>query len=173
MPSKRNVELLDGLKTRLEQTGGSFFVVNYQGLRAGAEGQLRRAFREKGATMVVAKNTLIEKALQGLGWPQVEGLKGPTALVTFDDPVATAKVLEEFAKKNDKGVPAAKGGMLSGNVLSAADVKALATLPSQLELRAELVGVLQSAMSELVGVLEGVTREFVGILDAYAEKKSA
>lgn len=173
MPSKRNLELLNGLKSALTQTGGSFFIVDYQGLSAGAEGLLRRAFKEKGATMFVAKNTLIEKALQGLGWPVLPGLKGPTALVTFSDPVAAAKTIEEFGKKNEKGVPAPKGGMLSGSLISGAEVLAMASLPSELELRAELVGVLQSAQSEMVGVLEGVARELVGVIDAYADKKSA
>jgi large subunit ribosomal protein L10 len=173
MPSKRNLELLDGLRSVLTQSGGSFFIVNYQGLSAGAEGRLRRAFKEKGATMFVAKNTLIEKALEGLGWPVLPGLKGPTALITFSDPIGAAKTIEEFGKKNDKGVPAAKGGMLSGTPISGADVLAMASLPSELELRAELVGVLQSAQSEMVGVLEGVARDLVGIIDAYAEKISA
>jgi large subunit ribosomal protein L10 len=63
--------------------------------------------------------------------------------------------------------------VLSGNVIGADDVKALASLPSQTELRAELVGVLQSAMSELVGVLGAKAQEFVGILDAFVAKQEA
>ncbi|GBD40598.1 50S ribosomal protein L10 [bacterium HR38] len=94
-------------------------------------------------------------------------------MVFYQDPVAAAKALSEFAKKNPKGIPEAKGGLLQGQVLSAKDVVALAELPTMDELRAELLGVLQAPMAELVGVLGGVARELVGILEAYAEKKAA
>jgi large subunit ribosomal protein L10 len=173
VPSKRNVELLESLKNTLAGAKGSFFLVDYQGLPSNGEQKLRRAFREKGAQMIVAKNTLIERALAELNLPKLDGLKGPSAVVLFSDPVAAAKAIAEFAKTNDKGLPAAKGGVLSGNVIGADDVKALASLPSQTELRAELVGVLQSAMSELVGVLGAKAQEFVGILDAFVAKQEA
>jgi large subunit ribosomal protein L10 len=121
----------------------------------------------------VAKNTLIRIALEELGLPKLDGLSGPSAVVFYQDPVAAAKALQEFSKKNPKGIPEAKGGLLQGQVLSAKDLLALAELPTMDELRAELVGVLQAPMAELVGVLGGVARELVGILEAYAEKKAA
>lgn len=94
-------------------------------------------------------------------------------MVFYEDPVAAAKTLVQFAKSNPKGIPQVKSGLLQGQILTAKDVEALAELPTMDELRAELVGVLQAPMAELVGVLGGVARELVGILEAYAEKKAA
>lgn len=173
MPSRRNVELLAALRGELERAKGSFLLVNYQGLNAQDLYALRRGLREKGARLFVAKNTLIRLALKELGLPEVDGLSGPSALVFYQDPVAAAKTLLDFAKKNPKGIPEAKGGLLQGQVLSAQDVKALAELPSQDELRAELVGVLQAPLAELVGVLGGVARELVGVLEAYVDRQAA
>jgi len=173
VPNKRNVELLAALTETLRAANGSFFLVNYQGLTAQETHQLRQALKEKGGRLFVAKNTLIALALKNLGLPELDGLAGPSAVVFFRDPVAVAKVLVDFSKKNNKGIPEAKGGLLSGQVLTPKDVVALAELPSMDELRAELLGVLQAPMSELVGVLGGVARELVGILEAYAEKQAA
>lgn len=108
MPSKRNIENLEALTAALKGAGGSFFVVNYQGLEAGPTGKLRKAVREKGGEMIVAKNTLIRKAIRDLGLPEVDGLSGPSAVVVFSDPAAVAKALKEFAKTNDKGIPVLK-----------------------------------------------------------------
>jgi len=174
VPNKRNVELLATLKENLERAQGSFFLVNYQGLPAKETHALRQALKQNGARLFVAKNTLIRLALKELGLPELDGLQGPSAVVFYEDPVAAAKTLVQFAKSNPKGIPQVKSGLLQGQILTAKDVEALAELPTTMdELRAELVGVLQAPMAELVGVLGGVARELVGILEAYAEKKAA
>ncbi|AFH38110.1 50S ribosomal protein L10 [Thermus thermophilus] len=173
MPNKRNVELLATLKENLERAQGSFFLVNYQGLPAKETHALRQALKQNGARLFVAKNTLIRLALKELGLPELDGLQGPSAVVFYEDPVAAAKTLVQFAKSNPKGIPQVKSGLLQGQILTAKDVEALAELPTMDELRAELVGVLQAPMAELVSVLGGVARELVGILEAYAEKKAA
>lgn len=173
MPSKRNIENLEALTATLKGAEGSFFVVNYQGLESGPTSKLRKAVREKGGEMIVAKNTLIAKAMSDLGLPAIEGLNGPSAVVIFNEPAGAAKALREFAKTNDKGIPALKSGVLSGQALTGKQVEALADLPSQKELQAELVGVLSATMSNLVGVLGGKAQEFVGILDSYVQKREA
>lgn len=173
MPSQRNIEHLEALTATLKGAEGSFFVVDYQGLEAGPTGKLRRALREKGGELIVAKNTLIRKALSNLGLPELEVLAGPSAVVIFKEPAAVAKALKEYAKTNDKGIPKLKSGLLSGQALDAKQVEALADLPSQTELRAELVGVLSATMSNFVGVLGGKAQEFVGILDAFVAKQEA
>ncbi|MBF6594875.1 MAG: 50S ribosomal protein L10 [Thermaceae bacterium] len=173
MPSKRNIENLEALQSTLQGAAGSFFVVNYQGLESGPTGKLRKALREKGGELIVAKNTLIAKAMSNLGLPEIEGLNGPSAVVIFNEPAAVAKALKEFAKTNDKGIPALKSGVLSGSALSGKQVEILAELPSQKELQAELVGVLSATMSNFVGVLGGKAQEFVGILDAQVQKLEA
>lgn len=173
MPSKRNIENLEALTANLKGAAGSFFLVNYQGLEAGQTGKLRKAVREKGGEMIVAKNTLIRRAMSDLGLPEIEGLSGPSAVVVFTDPAAVAKALKEFAKSNDKGIPVLKAGVFSGQALTGQQVEALADLPSQKELQAELVGVLSATMSNFVGVLGAKAQEFVGILDAQVQKLEA
>ena len=174
MPSERNVQLLGRLKEMLQQTNGSFFLVNYQGLDANEEFRLRRQVTQAGGRIFVAKNTLIKIAVQDLELPSVdEVLKGPSAVVIYDEPVAVAKALVQFAKENSKDVPQIKAGFLQGQKLAPEEVKAIAELPTLDELRAELVGVLQAPMSEFVGVLEGAPREFAGLLDAYVSKQEA
>lgn len=173
MPSKRNIENLEALTGTLKGAAGSFFVVNYQGLGAGPTAKMRKAVREKGGEIIVAKNTLIRKAMSDLGLPAIDGLEGPSAVVVFSDPAGAAKALKEFSKTNDKSIPAMKSGVLSGQALSGKQVEALADLPSQKELQAELVGVLSATMSNFVGVLGGKQQELVGILDAFVQKQEA
>ena len=174
MPSERNVQLLGRLKEMLKETDGSFFLVNYQGLEANEEFLLRRQVTQAGGRIFVAKNTLIKIAIDQLDLPEVdEVLKGPSAVVIYEEPVAVAKALVQFARESSKDVPQIKAGFLQGQKLSPDEVKAIAELPTLDELRAELVGVLQAPMQELVGVLEGAQREFVGLLDAYVNKQEA
>jgi large subunit ribosomal protein L10 len=173
VPNKRNIALLAALKENLERAKGSFFLVNYQGLSAKETHALRQALKEKGARLFVAKNTLIRIALEELGLPKLDGLSGPSAVVFYQDPVAAAKALQEFSKKNPRASPRPRAGFCRGRCSRLRIILALAELPTMDELRAELVGVLQAPMAELVGVLGGVARELVGILEAYAEKKAA
>jgi len=174
VPSERNVQLLARLKEMLQQTNGSFFLVNYQGLDANEEFLLRRQVTQSGGRIFVAKNTLIKIAIEQLELPEVDDvLKGPSAVVIYDEPVAVAKALVQFAKENSKDIPQIKAGFLQGQRLSPEDVREIAELPTLDELRAQLVGVLQAPMTQLVGVLEGAQRELVGLLDAYVSKQEA
>ncbi|HFB39229.1 MAG TPA: 50S ribosomal protein L10 [Oceanithermus sp.] len=174
MPNPRNVRLLGEIKSALEATGGSFFLVNYQGLTAAEDYELRRRLREERARLFVAKNTLIRIAMEELGQSSIEEhLKGPSALVFFEDPVAAAKVLVQFAEEVGKEIPKVKAGLLSGQVLTASEVESLAKMKSLDELRAELVGVMSAPLMELVGVLGGAQRELVGLLEAKVQKEAA
>ncbi len=174
MPNPRNVRLLGEIKSALEATGGSFFLVNYQGLTAAEDYELRRQLREQRARLFVAKNTLIRIAMEELGQASIEEhLKGPSALVFFEDPVAAAKVLVKFAEETGKEIPKVKAGLLQGQVLTAEEVESLAKMKSLDELRAELVGVMSAPLMELVGVLGGAQRELVGLLEAKVEKEAA
>lgn len=171
MANQRNQESYAALRESLSGAR-NFFLVDYQGLTAGGLGDLRSEMRKNGARMVVAKNTLINLALQGEGQDFSSVLRGPTALVLVgDDPVAPVKALVEFAKRNDKGIPVPKGGLLDGAAIGPDRFGAIAELPSKQELYAELLGVMQAAPANLVGVLGAKLQEFVGILDAKANKE--
>ena len=82
--------------------------------------------------------------------------KGPTAIAFSKDPTAAPKIVAEFGKKNEK--LQIVGGGLSGTLLDAASVRALAELPSLDQLRAKLIGLLNAPASRLVGSAAGAGR---------------
>lgn len=162
MANPRNEQTLGELKETLKGVE-TFYVVDYQGLTAGQLSNLRKELVGKGGRMIVAKNTLIHLALAEQGIDFRDSLHGPSAIVlATEDPAGTAKVLSDFAKTNDKSIPAAKAGYVEGKRVDVSVVARLASLGSKSQLQAELVGVLSAHLSN-----------FVGILEAYREKLEA
>lgn len=162
MANKRNQDTLAALKQSLDGIE-TFYVVDYQGLTAGQLSRLRKELVQKGGRLIVAKNTLINLALQAHGRDFADSLKGPSAIVVaHEDPAGTAKVLSEFAKTNDRGIPNAKAGFLEGNKVDVSVVQRLANLGSKEQLQAELVGVLSAHLSNFVGVLEAYREKLEG-----------
>jgi large subunit ribosomal protein L10 len=154
MANPRNTETLETLRAALKGQS-SFFVVDYQGLPANEVVKLRKELRGVGASLLVAKNTLMHKALSENGFEMRDLFHGPSALVLVgEDAVTPIKTLSEFAKKNEKGIPAGKGGVLDGDILDANKFEAISKLPSKQELRGQIVGVLSSKLQEFVGILE-------------------
>ena len=149
------------------------FITEYRGLAVGQLARLRGALRDTGAEHKVYKNTLARFAADQAG---VEGLKellvGPTAL-TFvtGDSVAAAKALRDAARTNPLLV--LKGGALGASALSAADVTALAELPSREELLARFAGALQAPLVKTAGLLQALPRNFAYGLSALIDKQAA
>ncbi|MBQ3942903.1 MAG: 50S ribosomal protein L10 [Elusimicrobia bacterium] len=99
-----------------------------------------------------------------------EYFDGPTAIVVEgDDPVSPAKIVSEFAKKNEKLV--IKAGILDGKVIAVNEIKALASLPTKEVLIGKMLGSMNAPISNFVGVLSAVTRNFVCALNAIKEQK--
>jgi large subunit ribosomal protein L10 len=164
--NQRNQNTVAALRESLSGAN-SYFLVDYQGLTAGGLSSLRDEMRNNGARLIVAKNTLINLATSDAGHDFSAALKGPTAIVIpGEDPVGPVKAMVEFRKRNDKGIPTPKAGLLDGAAIGPDRFEDIAKLPSRLELYAELLGVLQAVPSNMVGVLGGKLQEFVGILDA-------
>ncbi len=132
-----------------------------KGLNAQATNDLRVATRAVGVDYRVAKNTLAKIALKGTNYESMaDQMKGPIGFVTGSDAVATAKVIAEFTKKNDKLV--ILGAKFGDMIMDQAKVKEFAALPTLDEIRSKLVGLLQAPASQLVGVTK-----------AYGEKEQA
>ena len=130
---------------------------------------LRRQMRAAGASFKVTKNRLARIALTGTKFEQLSPLfTGPTAIAYSQDPVAAAKVAVEFANKNDK--LSIIGGGLGEKQLDAAGVKVLATLPSLDQLRAKLLGMLQTPATRIASVLQAPGSQVARVLGAYARK---
>ena len=140
-----------------------------KGLTVAETEELRKAARKANVAFKVAKNRLARLALDGSEFKRLEPLmKGPTALASGSDPVAVAKVVAEFAAKNDK--LAILGAVMDGRLLTADAVKSLATLPSLDELRGRLVGLLQAPATRLVTVLNAPAEQLVRVFSAYGKK---
>lgn len=147
-------------------------VAEYRGLTVGQMTGLRREAREAGVTLKVVKNTLARRAVQGSEFECLGPvLSGPLALATSEDPVAVAKVLSNFAKANEAF--AIKAGAMSGKLLTAADIQALAKLPGRDELLATLLGTLQAPVAKFVRTLNEVPSKFVRTLAAVRDAKEA
>ena len=142
-------------------------VTRPNGLTVAEATDLRRRMRAAGATYRVAKNRLATLALDGTKFEGIKPLmKGPTALAWSADPVAVAKAAVDYAKANDRF--AVLGGSLGTQTLDAAGVKALSELPSLDQLRARLLGMLQTPATRIAGVLQAPAGQVARVLAAYA-----
>lgn len=151
--------------------GGTAVLVDYQGMDVAQSTQLRSRSREAGVEFVVAKNTLTRRAADEAGVEDLsEYLVGPTALAFSEDPVASAKLMAEFAGQVESFT--LKGGLLEGGrVLDEAGVVALSKLPGREQLLAQVVGGISSPLTGLVNVLNNTVQGLVIALNQIAEQK--
>lgn len=172
MKKDNKEQLVAELAEKLEASKAAF-LADYRGLNVEQVNQLRTQLRGVGIEYRVAKNTLLKLAARGTGAECLSGfLEGPTAIaIATGDPVAPAKILSDFARANAKF--ALKGGALGGKALTAADIQALADLPSREVLLAKMLGSINAPVSNFVGVLAAVPRSLVQVLAAVQEKKAA
>lgn len=133
-------------------------VAEYRGIEVGDLTQLRKKARESGVYLRVLKNTLVRRAVAGTSFEGLSAaMTGPLIYSMSQDAVAAAKVLNDFAKTNDKLV--LKAGCYSGKVLDQAAVKALASIPSREELLAKLLGVMQAPVSTFACALAALAKK--------------
>ena len=133
---------------------------------------LRAKARASGVYFRVVKNTLVRRAVADSPFASLAGkMVGPLAYGIGPDPVAVAKVLNDFAKGNDKFVIA--GGALPGQVMSAKEIAALASLPPREELIAKLMGTMQAPIAKFVRTLNEVPSRFVRTLAAVRDARPA
>jgi large subunit ribosomal protein L10 len=154
------------------RTASAGVLVDYKGINVENDTKLRRELRTVGVEYSVVKNTLTRFAAREVGFDALdEHLSGTTALaISPSDPVAAAKILCEFAKKNDKFK--IKAGFVDGKLITAAEVKDLAELPSREVLVAKVLGSLNAPLTSFVNVLNGNLRGLAVALNAILEQKS-
>jgi len=145
-------------------------LAEYRGLPVEDITVLRKEARSSGVYLRVLKNTLARRAVQGTPFEKLsDQMVGPLAYGISDDPVAAAKVLHTYAKKNEKLV--IKGGMMPNYLMSAKDVGNLATMPSREELLAKLLGTMQAPIAKFVQTLNEVPTKFVRAVAAVRDQK--
>ncbi|MCB1233877.1 MAG: 50S ribosomal protein L10 [Verrucomicrobiae bacterium] len=162
--------IIDAILERINQSP-FMLVTDYAGMKVTQFTELRKRLKAVGAAFQVSKNTLIKRAADSASLPgQIhEDLSGQTAIVTGESDVcAAAKILKTFQKETGK--PASRGGVLDGAYLSAAQVEALADLPSKEILQAQFLGVLQTPARQLVTVLNEPGASLARVLQAKADQ---
>ncbi len=171
MDRAQKSELVTTLNQVFSNTG-VIVVTHYSGLSVAEMTDLRVRMAEAGAAMKVAKNRLVKLALEGTDAAGISELfTGPTAIAYSDDPVAAPKVVMDFAKSNEKLV--VLGGVMGTTILDPAGVKALSDLPSLDELRAKLVGMINTPATRIAGVLQAPAGQLARVMNAYASKDEA
>jgi large subunit ribosomal protein L10 len=133
-------------------------LAEYRGIPVEQLTKLRASARDQGVYLRVLKNTLVRRATQGTQFePLADSMVGPLIYGISADPIASAKVLQNFAKTQDQLV--IKAGLYNGKLLDVAGVKALATIPSRDELLSQLLGVMLAPVSAMARVLGAVAAQ--------------
>jgi large subunit ribosomal protein L10 len=161
----------------IEWIGGVFdansvVVVANGGLSVAQMTELRGELRTAGANMKVVKNRLAKIAISGKPAEKIADLfKGPTAIAFSEDPVAAAKIVDAYAKKNEKLV--VLGGAMGNEVLDANGVKALASMPSREELIASIVLTITSPAANLASAIGAPGAQIAGIIETLENREAA
>jgi large subunit ribosomal protein L10 len=171
-PRAEKVAVVNEVRERLEASSGAV-LTEYRGLTVGELAELRRGLTAAGGDYKIYKNTLVRLAIaDGPHAGILDLLAGPTAIAFVQGDVsAVAKALRDFATANPNLV--LKGGVVGSEVLSAADVGVLASLPSRDTLLAQFAGGLSAPLQQLASLIQAVPRSLAYGLAALVEKRQA
>ena len=158
-----NAKVLESKKAVVESLTGkikeatSVVFVDYKGITVAQACELRKLFRDADVEYTVVKNTLTRFATKNVGYDFDEVLNGTTAMAsTTGDPIAPARIVCEFAKKNKLKTLSIKGGVVEGSVLSADELNKFGELPSKNALVAQVLGTFLAPISSLAFVLDQI-----------------
>jgi large subunit ribosomal protein L10 len=148
-------------------------VTDYKGLNVAQMTELRRKLSDAGVEYQVVKNTLLTRASNGTDAELLNDVfKGPSGIaLSFDDPVAPAKVLTQFAKDNQK--LEIKAGVMNGKLMDLDAITALSKLPSREELLAQVLSAMNAVPAGLVRALADIPRRMVNVLTAIKDQREA
>jgi large subunit ribosomal protein L10 len=165
-------KLLDDYNSGFAKSPNAF-VVGYRGMSVPQVDDLRKKVRATGGRYQVVKNTLALIAVKDTPLqPLSEHFAGPTAIAySGKDAVALAKVLTDFTKGAE--LLEFRGGLVDGQTIKGADVKAIADLPSREVLIGKLLFLLQTPITRLVRDLGAITQQFVSVIDQVRQQKES
>jgi large subunit ribosomal protein L10 len=156
------------LKSGLENASCAF-IVSYKGLTVENMTEIRSKLREIEANFQVTRNRLTKLALDGTDFEELKDFfKGTTAVAYGDHPVEIAKVFNNFSKENEK--LEIIGGAMGSEIMDVKGVKTLASLPSQDELRAKIISIIQTPARNLVGVTEAPAEQIARLTHQFNQK---
>ncbi|MCX6731389.1 MAG: 50S ribosomal protein L10 [Candidatus Parcubacteria bacterium] len=158
LTKQKKGEIMKDLETGLKKAKIVVFV-NFHGLNVAASHKLRKLLREIGVKYLVVKKTLVKKALEAVKFDgEMPEMEGELALAYSEsDPLASAKALEDFAKKN-KTIKLV-GGVFENNYLNAEKIITLANIPSREILLGKLVYIINSPIQGLVVALNSIAKK--------------
>ncbi len=167
------VKLVDEMAQAFSKTP-HVILTSFGGLSVNQSTELRAKMREAGGTYTVIKNRLAMRAAAGTALePLVPQLTGPCAVATHEsDPVVLAKTIADFSKANEQ-IQVLAGVIDAKDVLDAAGVKQLASLPGLPELRAQLLALVQTPATTLVRLLGTPSTQIARVLDARSEQSDS
>ncbi len=153
---------------------GHFYIADIEGLNAGQTTDLRRECFKNNIKLVVAKNTLLRKAIKDSG-RDIQGMDsvfaGPSSVMFTDVANAPAKLIKDFRRRSDK--PILKGAFVEEDVyIGDEQLDALVSVKSKFELIADVVAMLQTPIRNVIGALQSGGNTITGVLKTLEEKKS-
>ena len=164
-------KVVDDIKQKIEGSSG-IIIADYRGLTVSQVTNLRVELRQAGIEYRVLKNTMVQRAANEIGLTGLDTfLEGPTAVAFSTDPVAPAKILMEYSKKN-KNLKI-KAGIVEGRVVGPEMIKDLASLPSREVLLSQVLAGMQAPIQGMVMVLQGPIRKFGYALEEVRKLKEA
>ena len=169
---EQKAEIIEKIKDRAVRASIAV-VTDFKGLTVEEVTSLRVKLHEQGVDYQVVKNTLARIALTDGPHESIKDRLKEQCAVAFgyEDPVAAAKALVDYAKVNKKFV--VRVASLQGKVIDAEGVKALSTLPSKPQLLAQVLGTMNAVPTNFVSVLANVMRGMLNVLTALKDKKEA
>ena len=172
MARPEKVAAVEEIKGKLTSSNAAV-LTEYRGLTVTEIARLRAALRDSGTTYTIYKNTLAIRAVQSAELGELTDLLvGPTAWAFVDgDIVGAAKAIRDFARTNDALV--VKGGLLEGQIITAEQVTAIASLPSRDELLAKIAGVFKAPMYKTASLLSAIPRNMAYGLKALIDQRVA
>ena len=173
MPTSAKQQTIDELNDVFTRAK-SAILAHYHGISAADMTILRTHMRERAVDFRVIKNTLAKKAMKDTPLEVLESeFKGPVSLlVSFDDAVAPAKALADYAKSGVKKSPDVVAGVVEGQQVTLEEIQTLADLPSKEVLLSQLLSVMNGPTTNFVGVFSALLRKLVGTLDAIKDQKA-
>ncbi len=172
MPNNKNIKSVETLTEKISKAKSIYFT-DYLGLNVSDITKLRKEFYSNDVEYLVVKNTLLKIASEKNKISLSDELfSGSTAIaVSYDEPVAAAKVIKEFVKDHD--LPSVKGILFEGSYLGGEDFNKIADLPSKEESVTKFVMMIGSPMQNLAIMLKSPISNFVNLLNSIKENKSS
>lgn len=165
---ERKENLLAEYKEALQRNNALIFT-DYAGLSVKEIEGLRNKLRETGGEFFIVKNTIVKRAFEEIGMDEPEGgFVGPTAIgAASEDIPAMVKLIVDLTKEAE--VFGVKSAIIEGRSLSSDEIRSLAELPSMPVLQAQFLSLLNTPATQLAGLMAGSLRQLLTVLKAYSE----